>query len=46
VFVVVFLLLVVVDEFVVRVFKCGKITLPKRLRELFGVEDGQLRSDN
>ena len=24
----------------VRVFKGGKITVPKRLRELFGVEDG------
>jgi len=31
---------VVVEEFVVRVFKGGKITVPKRLRELFGVEDG------
>jgi len=34
------LLVVVVEEFVVRVFKGGKITVPKRLRELFGVEDG------
>jgi len=25
---------------VVRVFKGGKVTVPKRLRELFGVEDG------
>ena len=24
----------------VRVFKGGKVTVPKRLRELFGVEDG------
>jgi len=31
---------VVVEEFVVRVFKGGKVTVPKRLRELFGVEDG------
>jgi bifunctional DNA-binding transcriptional regulator/antitoxin component of YhaV-PrlF toxin-antitoxin module len=29
-----------VEEFVVRVFKGGKVTVPKRLRELFGVEDG------
>jgi len=29
-----------VEEFVARVFKGGKITVPKRLRELFGVEDG------
>jgi bifunctional DNA-binding transcriptional regulator/antitoxin component of YhaV-PrlF toxin-antitoxin module len=28
------------EEFVVRVFKGGKVTVPKRLRELFGVEDG------
>lgn len=37
-----FLLFVVVvmEEFVVRVFKGGKVTVPKRLRELFGVEDG------
>ena len=28
------------EEFVVRVFKGGKITIPKRLGELFGVEDG------
>lgn len=34
------LLVVVVEEFVVRVFKGGKVTVPKRLRELFGVEDG------
>jgi len=34
------LLVVVVEQFVVRVFKGGKITVPKRLRELFGVEDG------
>jgi bifunctional DNA-binding transcriptional regulator/antitoxin component of YhaV-PrlF toxin-antitoxin module len=31
---------VVVEEFVVRVFKGGKVTVPKRLRELFRVEDG------
>lgn len=28
------------EEFVVRVFQGGKVTVPKRLRELFGVEDG------
>jgi bifunctional DNA-binding transcriptional regulator/antitoxin component of YhaV-PrlF toxin-antitoxin module len=28
------------EEFVARVFKGGKVTVPKRLRELFGVEDG------
>jgi bifunctional DNA-binding transcriptional regulator/antitoxin component of YhaV-PrlF toxin-antitoxin module len=28
------------EEFVVRVFKGGKVTVPKRLRELFSVEDG------
>jgi bifunctional DNA-binding transcriptional regulator/antitoxin component of YhaV-PrlF toxin-antitoxin module len=28
------------EEFVVRVFKGGKVTVPKRLRDLFGVEDG------
>lgn len=28
------------EEFVVKVFKDGKITVPKRLRDLFGVEDG------
>jgi bifunctional DNA-binding transcriptional regulator/antitoxin component of YhaV-PrlF toxin-antitoxin module len=28
------------EEFVVRVFKTGKVTVPKRLRELFCVEDG------
>jgi bifunctional DNA-binding transcriptional regulator/antitoxin component of YhaV-PrlF toxin-antitoxin module len=31
---------VVVEEFVVRVFAGGKVTVPRRLRELFGVEDG------
>jgi bifunctional DNA-binding transcriptional regulator/antitoxin component of YhaV-PrlF toxin-antitoxin module len=31
---------VVMEEFVVRVFKGGKVTVPKRLRELFRVEDG------
>ena len=34
------LFVVVMEEFVVRVFKGGKVTVPKRLRELFGVEDG------
>ena len=28
------------EEFVVRVFKGGKVTVPKRLRELFSIEDG------
>ena len=28
------------EEFVARVFKGGKVTIPKRLRELFRVEDG------
>lgn len=27
-------------EFVARVFTGGKVTVPKQLRELFGVEDG------
>jgi len=31
---------VAVEEFVARVFKGGKVTVPKRLRELFGIEDG------
>jgi len=34
------LFVVVMEEFVVRVFKGGKVTVPKRLRELLGVEDG------
>jgi bifunctional DNA-binding transcriptional regulator/antitoxin component of YhaV-PrlF toxin-antitoxin module len=29
-----------VEEFVARVFAGGKVTVPKRLRELLGVEDG------
>ncbi|MGB9854204.1 MAG: hypothetical protein ACPLRY_05290 [Candidatus Bathyarchaeales archaeon] len=28
------------EEFVSRVFTGGKVTVPKRLRELFDVEDG------
>jgi len=28
------------EEFVVRVFKGGKVTVPKRLRELLSIEDG------
>lgn len=28
------------EEFVARVFKGGKVTVPKRLRELFDVKDG------
>jgi bifunctional DNA-binding transcriptional regulator/antitoxin component of YhaV-PrlF toxin-antitoxin module len=31
---------VVVEEFVARVFTGGKVTVPKQLRERFGVEDG------
>jgi bifunctional DNA-binding transcriptional regulator/antitoxin component of YhaV-PrlF toxin-antitoxin module len=31
---------VVVEEFVVRVFNGGKVTVPKQLRERFMVEDG------
>ena len=34
------LVVVVVEEFVVRVFQGGKVTVPKRLRELFNVENG------
>ncbi|NIR87326.1 hypothetical protein GWO13_07065 [Candidatus Bathyarchaeota archaeon] len=29
-----------VEEFVARVFGGGKVTVPKRVRELLGVEDG------
>lgn len=28
------------EEFVARVFSGGKVTVPRRLRELLGVEDG------
>ena len=28
------------EQFVARVFQNGKVTVPKRLRELLGVEDG------
>jgi AbrB family looped-hinge helix DNA binding protein len=28
------------EQFVVRVFQGGKVTIPKRVRELLGVEDG------
>lgn len=28
------------EEFVARVFAGGKVTVPKRLRELFDVKDG------
>jgi AbrB family looped-hinge helix DNA binding protein len=28
------------EQFVVRVFQGGKVTIPKRVRELFNVEDG------
>ena len=30
----------VLEEFVVRVFSGGKVTVPRRLRDLFGVDDG------
>jgi len=28
------------EEFVVRVWKDGKVTVPKQIRALYGVEDG------
>jgi bifunctional DNA-binding transcriptional regulator/antitoxin component of YhaV-PrlF toxin-antitoxin module len=28
------------EEFVARVFKDGKVTVPKRLRSLYGISDG------
>ena len=28
------------EQFVAKVFQGGKVTVPKRLRELLGVEDG------
>jgi len=31
---------VLLEEFVARVFKDGKVTVPKRLRSLHGVSDG------
>lgn len=34
------LLVIVVEEFVVRVFTGGKVTVPKQLRERFLVLDG------
>jgi len=40
VFVVIGLLCGCMEEFVVRVFKGGKVTVPKRFRDVFGVEDG------
>ena len=33
-------MVVVVEEFVARVFGGGKVTVPKRVREVLGVEDG------
>ena len=38
--------MVVIEEFVVRVFKGGKVTIPKRLTELFGVYDGEFELDS
>jgi len=35
-----FLVVFVLEQFVARVFQGGKVTVPKRLRELLGVEDG------
>ena len=32
--------MVALEEFVARVFTNGKVTVPKQLRERFGVEDG------
>ena len=32
--------MVVVERFVARVLQGGKVTIPKRLRELLGVEEG------
>jgi bifunctional DNA-binding transcriptional regulator/antitoxin component of YhaV-PrlF toxin-antitoxin module len=40
VLVAVWMVVVIMEEFVARVFKGGKVTIPKRLRDLFGVEDG------
>jgi len=34
------LLRVIMEEFVVRVFTGGKVTVPKQLRELLGIQDG------
>ena len=35
-----FLVFVLVEEFVARVFQGGKVTIPKRVRELLDVVDG------
>lgn len=32
--------MVVLERFVARVLQDGKVTIPKRLRELLGVEEG------
>lgn len=32
--------MVVLERFVARVLQDGKVTIPKRLRELLGVKDG------
>jgi len=34
------LLVLYLEQFVVRVFQGGKVTIPKRLRELLDVKDG------
>jgi bifunctional DNA-binding transcriptional regulator/antitoxin component of YhaV-PrlF toxin-antitoxin module len=31
---------ILMEQFVVRVFQGGKVTIPKRVRELLEVEDG------
>lgn len=33
------LFVVAMDEFVVRVFKGGKVTIPKRIKDVFSVRD-------
>ena len=39
-FLLLFVTVVALEEFVVRVFTRGKVTLPKQLRDRFDVEDG------
>jgi len=34
------MVMVGLEEFIARVFQGGKVTIPKRLREVLGVEDG------
>jgi len=35
-----FVILMVMEKFAARVLKGGKVTIPKRLRELLEIEDG------